>query len=229
MKAKEKKLARKLRHKGWSLRAIAVKVDCSKSIVSKWISDIQLTDEQINKLKSNQDKARAKAARHPNSSRQKWERIRNSIKASASKEIPKRCSRDILKILGAALYWAEGYNASRNEIIFANTDPRMIKLMMAFFKRVCNIPDSKFRGKVAIHPHLDINKAEKYWSAISGIPRRQFNKPLTAVSRASKRKRDTLPMGTFSILMGDVYTCSKIKGWIEGLSCWSNWADSSVG
>jgi len=90
MKAKEKKLARLLRSNGWSLRAIANKVCCSKSTVSRWISDIQLTEKQIAALKSNQDKGRAKAAQHPNSSRQKWEKIRSTIKANSKKDIPKK-------------------------------------------------------------------------------------------------------------------------------------------
>ena len=221
MKTRERKKARLLRSKGWSLRAIASEVKCSKGVISKWISDIQLTDEQIKKLKTNQDRGRAKAARHPNSSRAKWEKIRNDIKVEAEKDIPKKYSAGLLNVVGAALYWAEGYNASRNEIIFANTDPRMIRLMMLFFRKTCKVPESKFRGKVCIHPHLNVKAAERHWSGISGIPLRQFNKPLLAVSRTSKGKRDTLPMGTFSILMGDVYTCSKIKGWIEGLSNWA--------
>lgn len=221
MKIEERKLARRLRLKGWSLRAIAAEVKCSKSIVSKWISDIRLTGKQIEKLKSNQDKGRAKAANHPNSSRQKWENIRNNIKDTSKKEIPRKCSYELLKIAGTALYWAEGYNASRNAIIFANTDPDMIKLMMLFFKKICKVPDQKFRGKVTIHPHLNASKAQQYWSKISTIPLKQFNKPLMAVSRSSKGRRDTLPMGTFSILIGDVYTCSRIKGWIEGFGNWA--------
>jgi len=88
MKIKEKRLARKLRFEGRSLRAIASKVKCSKGTVSRWISDIKLTDAQIKQLKSNQDKGRAKAAMHPNSSRQKWERIRNAARATAKAEIP---------------------------------------------------------------------------------------------------------------------------------------------
>lgn len=226
MKIKEKNAARLLRSKGWSLRTIAAKIKCSKSSVSKWISDIELTNEQIEKLKSNQDKGRAKAAKHPNSSKQKWANIRNGIIASSQKEISVKYSNKILKIVGAALYWAEGYNASRNAIVFANTDPRMIKLIMLFFREICKVPEEKFRAKIFIHPHLNAKEAEKYWSNVSGISIAQFNKPLLAVSKASLRKRDTLPFGTFSIMIGDVYVCSKIKGWIQGLS---KWADSSVG
>lgn len=221
MKTQERKLARKLRLKGWSLRAIANRVQCSKGTISRWISDIQLTPEQINKLKDNQDKGRARAAKHPNSSRAKWEKIRNDIRNVAKQDIPKTHSNKLLNIVGAALYWAEGYNASRNSIIFANTDPRMIRLMMLFFRKVCKVPEGKFRGKVFIHPHLNTKAAERYWSDVSEISLNQFNSPHLAVSRSSQGKRDTLPMGTFSILIGDVYTCSKIKGWIDGLSTWS--------
>lgn len=229
MKEKERKLARRLRSKGWSLRAIASEVQCSKSSVSKWISDIRLTDEQIERLKSNQDKGRAKAAKHPRSSQKKWENIRNAFKDTAKKDIPRRYSNKLLKIVCTALYWAEGYTASRNSIVFANTDTCMIKLMMLFFRKVCKVPESKFRGKISIHPHLNIENAERYWAKISNIPLKQFNKPLLAISRSSQGKRDTLPMGTFRILIGDVYTCSKIKGWIEGLADWAKGADSSVG
>lgn len=226
MKAKERKLARKLRQEGWSLRAIASKIQCAKSSVSNWISDIELTAEQIEKLKSNQDKGRAKAANHPRSSKQKWANIRNGIIASSQKEISAKYSNKILKIVGAALYWGEGYNASRNSVVFANTDPRMIKLIMLFFRKVCGIPEEKFRGKISIHPHLNVKKAERYWSDISGIPLAQFNKPILAISKSSLGKRDTLPLGTFTVMIGDVYVCSRIKGWIQGLS---KWADSSVG
>ena len=89
-----------------------------------------------------------------------------------------------------------------------------------FLLNVCKISIHKIRGRVNIHPHLDAYVAGKYWSGISGIPLRQFHKPLLAVSRASKQKRKTLPYGTFRIVISDVVLCSKIKGWIEGLAKW---------
>ena len=226
MKSKERKIARILRSQGWSLRAIAAKVKCSKGSISKWICDIPLTEEQIRQLKSNQDKGRARAADHPNSPKNKWRRIREDLIKGASLEIRSECSLEMLKCIGAALYWAEGYTASRNSVIFANTDPVMIKLMMRFFRKICGVRKRKFRGKINIHPHLDVAHAEHYWSEISGIPLKQFNKPLLAISRASKGKRDTLPNGTFRIIVNDVACCSKIKGWIEGIG---KWASSSVG
>lgn len=226
MRAIERKKARKLRTQGFSIREIAERIECAKSSVSEWVRDIPLTAAQIARLKSNQDKARAKAANHPNSSRCKWARIRQRIIGEAKKEIPKSCSLEKLKIIGASLYWAEGYMASRHSFVFANTDTDMVKLMMCFLIKICKIPLNRIRGRVNIHPHLDINEAAKYWSKISGIPLKQFHKPLLAVSKASKQKRKTLPYGTFRIVISDVTLCSKIKGWIEGMR---QWAISSVG
>ena len=222
MRAKERNRARKLRRQGLSIRGISLKIKCAKSSVSGWVRDIPLTTQQIERLKSNQDKGRAKAANHPNSSRLRWEKIRNEISQKAKDDIPDKCSLKNLKFIGVALYWAEGYTATRNSFVFANCDPGMIKLMMRFLKHVCKIPNSKLRGQVNIHPHLNIFSAQRYWSKVGNIPLRQFYKPLLAVSKASKQKRNTLPYGTFRIVISDVILCSKIKGWIEGLKKWGD-------
>ena len=226
MKTKKKKLARKLRSDGWSLRAIASEIQCSKSSISRWTQDISLTDEQIKRLRSNQDKGRAKAANHPNSPKKKWEKIRNDIIETSSREISSNSTELNLKILGTALYWAEGYNAARNLFLFSNSNPQMIKIMMKFVREICRIPKDKIKGRVNIHPHLDIKKAETFWSELTKIPQINFNKPALAVSRASKQKKDSLPLGTFNIIICDVVLASRVKGWIKRIA---QWADSSVG
>jgi len=220
VKAKERKLACRLRSKGWSLRRISAEVKCSKSTASRWIRDIPLTEEQIACLKSNQDIGRARAADHINSSKKKWERIRNQIAESATKEIPNRHSLKELKQIGTALYWAEGYNASRHVFMFANSDPAMIRIMRDFLLKVCKVSSDKLRGRVYIHSHLNAGKAEKYWSKVSDIPLSQFHKTHIATSKASKHKKDSLPLGTFNIIVSGVALCFTMKGWIEGLKRW---------
>lgn len=222
MKAKERKRARELRSLGLSVGTIAKRIKCAKGSVSSWVRDIPLTAEQIQRLKSNQDKGRAIAANHPNSSRLRWARIRQQAIDIAREEVPPRGSLEDLRLIGSALYWAEGYMASRNSFVFANSDADMVKLMMRFLIKVCKIPLSRLRGKVNIHPHLDIKYAQQYWSRISGIPTRQFYRPLLAISKASKQKRQTLPNGTFCIIISDVNLCCKIKGWIEGVKRWGD-------
>ena len=226
MKAAERKEACQLRRKGCSLSEIVAKLGCSKASVSKWVRDIPLTESQIENLRRKQDRARAKAANHPHSARQVWQKIRNDIENASFAEIASQYDSYLLKILGSALYWAEGYKRSRNMVVFSNSDPEMIKLMMRFFRQVCGVPEEKFRGCVQLHSHLDGRAALHFWSQTSGISLRQFHKLQTPLNRASKNKRDTLPRGTFRIIISDTRLQSKIKGWIEGIK---KWANSSAG
>jgi hypothetical protein len=87
---------------------------------------------------------------------------------------------------------------------------------MRFYREICDVPDIKFRAQVLLHPHLDAPRAEKYWSNISGIPRSQFQKTSQQQNKASKGKKDTLPMGTFTIGVYDTQLFLKIMGWMEG-------------
>lgn len=230
MKNLEREKARELRRKGYSLRTISSGLGCSKSSISLWIRDIPLTREQIRRLRTNQEKGRARAANHPNGPKAKWEAIRREVAKEAAYDIPRRCSREKLRLVGTALYWAEGYRASRNVVSFTNSDPKMVRLMIDFFKKVCKVASTKFRAGVHLHPHLNGKKAERFWSKVSGIPLSQFHRIQSAVSRASKQKRDTLPYGTFKIIICDTRLQSRIKAWIEGLSRWSLvGANSSAG
>ncbi len=221
MKTLERNQARKLRSLGWSIGAISKHINCSKNSASRWVRDIPLTATQIKRLESNQERGRALAAMHPNSPKAVWTKIRDSITEAAARDVRGQPSLYILKVVGAGLYWAEGYKAGRNMVNFSNSDPSMIKLMMLFFRRVCGVPSSKFRGVVHIHPHLDGEKAMRFWSKTSGIPLRQFHNVQFAMSTAGKHKRDTLPLGTFRIVISDTRLLSRIKGWNIGMGRWA--------
>ena len=222
MKAEERRLARQLRRKGCSVREISERVGCSKSSVSRWVNDIPLTSQQIDKLKSRQDRGRAKAANHPNSPKHVWAKIRRGISEAACLEIPPVYSTKNLRMIGSALYWAEGARTRTHTVLFGNSDPDMIRLMMQFFREVCAVPLSKFRGRVQIHSHLNRKGAELFWSKTSGIPLHQFHRAQVAISRASQQKRDKLPLGTFRIFIGDVRVFSKIVGWTNGMRQWTH-------
>jgi len=220
MKAKERKVARNLRFKGKSVREIVKAIKCSKSTISRWVQDISLTEKQIKRLRTNQDKARAKAAKHPNSPKQKWGRIRKAIFENAKQEISQNPDKTTLKLIGAALYWAEGYTAGRNKVFFSNSDPAMLRLMMRFFREICRVPEGKFRGGINIHSHSGVAKAKRFWSNVSKIPMHNFHKVQVVKSRASRNKRHTLPYGTFGITISDTRLLTRIKGWINGFNHW---------
>jgi len=118
--------------------------------------------------------------------------------------------------MGTMLYWAEGGKTQRM-VRFSNGDPEMIKIMMAFFRRVCNVPEEKFRGYIHIHPHLEHTSAETYWSSITGIPLSQFFKTYRKPNKSSQNKKDSLPNGVLDIYVLDTSLFLKITGWARGV------------
>lgn len=109
------------------------------------------------------------------------------------------------------LYWAEGGKTQR-PVRFSNGDPEMIKIIMHFFRTACEVPESKFRGYIHIHPHLDHIKAETYWSEVSGIPFGQFFKTYRNKNKSSQNKRNSLPYGVLDVYVLDTQLFYKIQG-----------------
>ena len=85
------------------------------------------------------------------------------------------------------LYAGEGAKGD-GKGVFANSDPRIIKFMMRWFKEFCNLPISKFRGAIWIHEGLDQRKAKIFWSELTGIPEQQFHKTYIAKDKKDSKK-----------------------------------------
>jgi predicted transcriptional regulator len=214
MKLEEKKKAILLREKGYSITTIARRLKVSKASVSGWVKDVNLSKETMTLIQRRSHSAVAVEKRRL--SRLTNENSRRSIvKISAQNEVSK-ISEPQLFLIGIALYWGEGSKKKRGVVEFTNSDPKMIQVMKKFFTEVCKVPADKFRGHVYLHEHIDIERAEKYWSDIANIPRKQFHK--TSVQHNKKRiQKDTLPYGTFAIVICDTRLKLSMDGWTEGL------------
>ncbi len=215
MKLKEKNLAVDLRKKGWSMNEIKKELGVAKSSVSLWVKNIKLTDNQRQEL-SNKGVKKEIIERRRETRLKNENNKRQAIIEKAKQEINNLSLRE-LKILGTALYWAEGGKTQRGLVRVSNGDPKIIEVMMEFFRKICEVPEKKFRGHIHIHPHLDIKGAENYWSSISKIPLNQFYKTYSKQNKSSQNKKDSLPFGTFDIYVCNTELFLRIKGWIEGL------------
>ncbi|MDP3962699.1 MAG: hypothetical protein Q8Q03_02435, partial [bacterium] len=120
-----------------------------------------------------------------------------------------------LKTIGIILYLGEGSKKTKGTVALSNSDPSVILIMIRFLKEVCHVPEDKLRGHIHTFAHADIEKTEKYWSYITGIPRKQFYKTYAKPSAASLQKRKTLPFGTFGLSVCDTKLLLTIFGWIE--------------
>ena len=215
MKIKEKLVTRRLRKQGFSLNEIREKTGFTKSSISLWVRDVELNESQKKELSkkgyTNKLIEKRRTTRLINEDNR-----RQVIIDGAAKEIDNISEKE-LWLIGVSLYWGEGAKTLRSGLHFSNSNPDMIRVIMEFFRRICLVPENKFRGNIHIHQHLDCKKAEKYWSSISGIPLNQFYKAYRKPSKSSQSKKDNLPFGTFDIYVCNTKLFLKIKGWIEGV------------
>lgn len=133
-----------------------------------------------------------------------------------------------LKLIGTALYWAEGYKRPKrrggreittHDVSLANSDPALIKMFLAFLREVCDVPDEKIKISLRAFSHQNPAVLQKFWIQITGLPPGNFTKTLNIISRSSQGKRpyNQLPHGVIQIRVADTALFHKIMGWIEAL------------
>ena len=144
---------------------------------------------------------------------------KSAIEHQAAAEINSLTMRE-LQLIGTALYWAEGTKGVRSSVVeFVNADPRMIALVMRWFRRCCGVGEQKLRARVQLHDPTRRQEAEHFWSNVTQIPTQQFTQPILKISSTSRGKMgNRLPYGTLHIRIADVHLLTRIQGWIRGLS-----------
>lgn len=194
---------------------IASKLHAAKSSVSLWTRDIYLADDIITRLRSNSHTAEAIEKRRQ--ARLKSEAAKREIISDEAKKSVKPITHHDLWLIGTMLYWAEGGKTQRT-VRFSNGDPEMIKVMMRYFREVCEVEEVKLRGHIHIHEHLDVEAAEDYWSSITAIPKHRFYKTYNKPNISSKGLRNTLPYGVFDIYVANVKLFLQIEAWIAEIA-----------
>lgn len=216
---KEREQAIRLRKQGLSYNVISKRFGVPKSTMSTWFKNLVLSSE----VKA-QNIRRASSVwarnitlynkRRSQLARQRWV----SISSAAQGEIGRLTPRELL-LVGAALYWAEGYKKTNWNLAFCNSDPAMVAVMMKFFRFICKIPTDKMRAQMQLYPNISDTAAIKFWARVTGIPKKQFHSSIRLISKSSKLRRgSTLPHGTIRIRINDVTLINKIKGWIAGIA-----------
>ncbi len=179
--------AREYRRKGRSIKEIARILNVSKSTVSIWCGDIELTPKQIQKLHENMVvggyKGRLKGARMQ---KERKERKINYYLSSGKKEINRLSKRDLL-IAGLCLYWGEG-GKKRSGVRFYNSDPNIVKFIIRWFKFIFDVGVERFLIYITINEiHRNrIADVKRYWVNTLNIPASQFRNPIFIKAKNKK-------------------------------------------
>lgn len=93
------------------------------------------------------------------------------------------------KLIGAALYWAEG-DKTKNFAV-ANSDPLMIKFLVQWMYKALGVPAQRIKAHLNIYSQQNESEIKLFWSDLTGIPIENFGKSF--VKPANKNyKKNTL-------------------------------------
>jgi len=172
-----KNKAIRLRKTGKSYPEIEKKMNVSRSTLSGWLSQVELTNKQKKNLYQNKIEAlkRARALESKVHQESRLKRIKK-IDAEAEKLVASvKITQAIGEMIFATFYLAEG-SKKENSMIIANSNPDILKGLITLFRKVYNINESKFRCCLHLRNDQKEENAKIFWSKLLNIKKSQFIK-----------------------------------------------------
>jgi hypothetical protein len=225
---KEREEALKLRLEGKSYTEISISLNVPKSTLSSWLSEVTLSPAILEKINSRtQAKSREAIIRRNKRQTELAKKRALEGRKSGTAEVGKISNRELL-LIGAALYWAEGYKrpkvvrgreVTQHPISLTNADPDLIRAFLKFLRGHLRVPDQKIKASLRIFGHQNEHELLKFWQEATKLPLQNFKKTYVGVSKSSQGKRpfNRLPYGVIQISVADTPLFHKLIGHIEGL------------
>jgi transcriptional regulator with XRE-family HTH domain len=214
MKSHEREEARRLRREeGLSVLQIARKLNVSKSSVSLWVRDIELTEAQITYLIENQHlKVNQIKAREVNITKHREIRRQYQEEGRA-----KARERDPLHIAGCMLYWAEGRKA-KNQLALNNADPDMLHFYARFLRVSLGVQNHEMVVHINCYTNngLALHEIESYWIQLLGLSDNNLRKTIdNHQPRSSDQKGRKLSYGVCMLSVYDTRLVQHVYGAIQ--------------
>ncbi|MDP2651940.1 MAG: hypothetical protein Q8O94_02285 [bacterium] len=203
--------AQSMRKRGISYTVIGRELDVSKSTLSYWLKSIPLSKKHRERLYTARIRNMSLGSQ---SNKERRKREIEAIVKSAKEEISLPLSSSAFRLLGAALYWAEGSKGGAIQI--TNSDPLLILFMTHWFADVFNVSPKTFKVWLNIYSHQNDKTLKQFWSSLTGIPVSRFGKSF--VKPISKGiKKNNLYYGTVKMRVPkSTDNKHRIYGWIQG-------------
>lgn len=199
-----------LRNKGLSYSEIKKEIGISKSTLSYWLKNIQLKASHRKRLYTKQIEILSLGTQ---SQKERRKREVEQIIKQASAEIKFPLDPDAIRLMGAALYWAEGEKGGGFGI--CNSDPHVIVFMTKWLKEVFGTPANSLKAWLNIYPQQNDSELKKFWSELTDIPLKNFGKSYVK-PLSSGYKKNNLYYGTIRIRAPKSTNMKhRIFGWIK--------------
>ena len=212
---------RTLRRSGNSFNEIRQKTGIAISTINSWVSDIKLTEQQTEVLKSRSFRALQQGKKNADKKFQdERKQLTEKLIKQGMKEVNHLSDKEFF-LVGAALYWAEGFkNKHERRLGFCNSDPSMVRFYIHWLRKSLKVKRGDLKVCVTINRSYKtrIEEIEKHWSKETGISLKQFTKPFYQNSSWKKSYGNTDYFGVLRIhVNGSLELLLKMRGWIDGL------------
>lgn len=174
-------LGKALRRLGLTYSEIREIVPVAKSTLSKWCQGIALSQTQINGIKKRVPSQKGIPKDSQWRRRLQIEAIRREATQFALRHLD-----DPVFVAGVVLYWAEG-SKTRNDLMVANTDPRMLRQFIAWCRRYLD-GEAEFVLSLHLHEGNDESSAIRYWRSTTGLQESRFTKTFIKPRGTGHRK-----------------------------------------
>lgn len=172
-------LVRRLRARGKTYGEINkhLSLKIPKSTLSFWCQNIPLPPEYVERIRKlntdNFGKARSIANEMNKIKREEFIEKIHRINLPIAGMIS---DRNTAKIALAMLCLGEASKYGHSAFYLGNSDPRIVTLFIELLIHCYNIDINKIRCTVQCRADQDIQKLERYWQKVTGIPKKNFYK-----------------------------------------------------
>ncbi|TSC86058.1 MAG: Uncharacterized protein G01um10147_996 [Microgenomates group bacterium Gr01-1014_7] len=207
-----KKQAIRLRKEGLSYGEISKDSGIPKSTLSYWLKNIPLERHQKERFYTKQIQYLSLGAQ---SQKERRKREIEEIINLAAEEISLPITPDAYRLIGAALYWAEGSKGGMLEM--TNSDPHLILFFVRWTEIIFNIPAINLKARLNIYPQQNESEVKKFWSELTDIPVKNFGKTYVKPF-SSGYKKNNLYYGTMRIEVPKSTNMKhKVFGWLKAV------------
>lgn len=170
---------RQLRAQGKTYAEIghSLKIALPKSTLSSWCEDVALPSWYQEKVDTLNQRNLTKAQKYAWAQvKRKREIFLDAVKKEAE-AVLRGFNVEACKVSLAMLYLGEGSKwQGHSGLMLGNADPNVILLYVALLEKCYNIKIEQLKCRIGYRADQNINELEKYWSSVTGIPRKNFYK-----------------------------------------------------
>ena len=178
--------AKEFRKRGYSIKELKELLGVSKSTISTWIKDVQLSEEAQNRLRNNYTNGQI-ASQKTIKEKTRQKNIEADDFAMNTLK-PVNFSSEVSLLLCAILYQCEGSKSIKDAMTFTNSDPDLISTFISLLRNSFDLDEKKFRVLMHLHKYHNEKTQKDFWSKITNIPKEQFNKSYLKPSNGKYKK-----------------------------------------